>query len=111
MDYGLQYKTKYSEINGEKVRSALQFISTHGKFQNMNTREDSRPKNGQVEFHEDKTFLHTEKKFKKWRRNLETQRIPEVELLPKLFKQFEIMKDQENKTNKQKNLIRNELCN
>lgn len=62
MDYGLQYKTKYSEINGEKVRSALQFLSTHGKFQNMNTREDSRPKNGQVEFHEDKTFLHTEKK-------------------------------------------------
>lgn len=62
MDYGLQYKTKYSEINGEKVRSVLQFISTHGKFQNMNTREDSRPKNGQVEFHEDKTFLDTEKK-------------------------------------------------
>lgn len=102
MDYGLQYKTKYSEINGEKVRSALQFLSTHGKFQNMNTREDSRPKNGQVEFHEDKTFLHTEKKnLKNWRRNLETQRIPEVELLPTLFKQFEKMKDHENKINKQ----------
>lgn len=76
MDFNTRQNTL--KLMEKKVRSALQFISTRGKFQNMTTRANRRSKNGQVEFHEAKTFRHTEKKFKKWRRNLDTQRIPEV---------------------------------